>query len=65
MGGVECERCGKKSIDFQRASILAKYAYERGLEDSRIEFMAYGYGVKEVIGRYGKKYVLDIVNKES
>lgn len=61
-GGEECVRCGARRISFDEASILAKFAYDRGKKRSETEFLAYGDGIKKVVAMYGKEYTHKLVD---
>lgn len=61
-GGEECLRCSAKRISFNEAAKLAKFAYERGKQESETSFLAYGRGVKKVVALYGKEHTHKLVD---
>lgn len=61
-GGEECLRCRVRRISFTEAARLATFAYERGKRQSETGFLAYGKGVKKIVGLYGKDHTHKLVD---
>lgn len=61
-GGDACKRCNAVRISFEEASHLVVLSYERGKQESKTEFLAYGNGIKKVVALYGKEYSHKLVD---